>query len=85
VSIFREVFRRGPVSRHTVRRGICLYLSISLVGTLGFAILESLHSVAFRHEDVVGREAMTQTLINYSLVTLSTLGDGDAVPRLPLA
>jgi hypothetical protein len=85
VRIFREVFRPGPVSRNTVHGGICLYLLIGLVWALGFAILESLHPGAFRHEEIVGREAMMQAFIYYSLVTLSTLGYGDVVPTLPLA
>ena len=85
VRIFREVFRRGRVTRHTVRGGLCLYLLIGLIWALGFAILESLHPGAFRHEEIVEREAMMQVFIYYSLVTLSTLGYGDVVPILPLA
>ncbi len=85
VRIFREVFRRGPVTRDTVRGGLCLYLLIGLIWALGFAILESLNPGAFRYEAVVGREAVIQVFIYYSLVTLSTLGYGDVVPILPLA
>ncbi len=85
VRIFREVFRPGPVARHTVRGGLCLYLLIGLIWALGFAILESLNPGAFRYEAVVGREAVIQVFIYYSLVTLSTLGYGDVVPILPLA
>lgn len=85
VMIFREVFRPGPVNRHTVRGGLCLYLLIGLSWALGFAILESLSPGAFRHEEVVGREAVLQVFVYYSLVTLSTLGYGDVVPILPLA
>ncbi len=85
VRIFREVFRPGPVERHTVRGGLCLYLLIGLIWALGFAILESLSPGAFRHEEVVGREAVIQVFVYYSLVTLSTLGYGDVVPLLPFA
>ena len=82
---FREVFRRGRVTRHTVRGGLCLYLLIGLIWALGFAIIESLSPGAFRHEEVVGREGAIQLFVYYSLVTLSTLGYGDVVPIHPLA
>jgi hypothetical protein len=85
VRIFREVFRPGPVTRHTVRGGISLYLLIGLIWAVGFAILESLSPGAFRHEELVGREAVIQVFVYYSLVTLSTLGYGDVVPILPVA
>lgn len=83
--IFREVFRPGSVNRHTVRGGICLYLLIGLIWAMGFAILESLSPGAFRYEEAVGREAVIQVFVYYSLVTLSTLGYGDVAPILPLA
>jgi hypothetical protein len=85
VRIFREVFRRGVVTTHTVRGGLCLYLLIGLIWALGFAILESLSPGAFRHEDLADGEAVIQVFVYYSLVTLSTLGYGDVVPILPLA
>jgi hypothetical protein len=76
--VFRQVSREGPVSAHTVRGAIALYLLIAILFAFLYGLTEELAPGAFT---MPGSQAVAvargETFYYFSIVTLTTVGFGD--------
>jgi hypothetical protein len=89
VEIVVNVVKSKTVTSDTIYGAICAYLLLGLVWTFLFCMLEVLHPgslleagqpIATGHV-VYPQFAMINSLIYYSLCTLSTVGYGDILPK----
>ena len=81
-----EVARSQTVTGNIICGAIAAYLLIGLTGALLATLLESVIPGTFlAGGEVIAREARFDTLLYYSLVTLSTIGYGDIAPNAPVA
>jgi hypothetical protein len=76
--VFRQVSREGPVSAHTVRGAIALYLLIAILFAFLYGLTEELAPGAFTMPgSQAGAVARSETFYYFSIVTLTTVGFGD--------
>jgi hypothetical protein len=89
IAILSNVLKSKTVTSDTIYGAICAYLLIGLMWTFLFCILEVLHPgslleagqpIATGHV-AFPQFAMINSLIYYSLCTLSTVGYGDILPK----
>lgn len=86
VTTIWEVARSQTVTGNVICGAIAAYLLIGLMGALLATLLETLAPGTFlAGGEVIAPEAQFDTLLYYSLVTLSTIGYGDIAPNAPAA
>jgi hypothetical protein len=90
-SILLVVLNQSRVTQDTLYGSVCAYLLIGVAWSLVYGIVESLApgSFAVNNESVVietgAEEGLSDKLLYYSLVTMTTLGYGDITPVTVLA
>ncbi len=78
-----RVFERGPVSGSRIQGAIAAYLLLGMGWAHGYAIISRLHPESFV---ATGAPPVTMAAWTYfSFATLTTVGYGDIVPKLPVA
>src|ERR1041385_1973010 len=88
-SILADVFRAGRVTADKIYGALCVYLLIGFAWGVLYAILDELDPGSFSTPQETG--AVTENVARvmrmryFSLVTLTTVGFGDIVPRSPAA
>jgi hypothetical protein len=84
IVLARSVFSPGSVDHHRIAGAASVYLSISVVFAAVFAIVRIISPDSF--SGLSDQQMMhTEDMIHFSLVTLTTLGYGDILPRTPMA
>jgi hypothetical protein len=78
VVVFHIVSQGGPVSGHTVRGAVALYLLIAILFAFLYGLTEELAPGAFTFPgNRIGEVAQGETFYYFSIVTLTTVGFGD--------
>ena len=86
ISIIIQIAQSDHVTGNVLCGAIAGYLLIGLTGTFLAILLELAHPGAFVAGGVeIERADLFNTLMYYSLVTLSTIGYGDITPAVPTA
>jgi voltage-gated potassium channel Kch len=84
-SILADVMRAGRVTADKIYGAICVYLLIGFAWGIVYAILEQLQPDSFSAPQEIGgvseHVARVMRMRYFSLVTLTTVGFGDIVPR----
>lgn len=84
-SILADVMRAGRVTADKIYGAVCVYLLIGFVWGIVYAILEQLEPGSFTAPPETGgvseHVARVMRMRYFSLVTLTTVGFGDIVPR----
>ena len=92
VLILKYIFDQQPVDANKIFASLCVYLLISLVWALFYAMIETIQPDSFIH--VLEQQASvkmkfgygdTASSLYYSLVTMTTLGYGDIAPANEVA
>lgn len=88
VTILGYVLREGRVTMDRIFAAICVYMMMGYAWTFGYALLEEIQPGSFS----AGASTSVATFFDrvlelryLSFMTLTTVGYGDVVPRLPLA
>lgn len=88
-SVLADVMRAGRITADKIYGALCVYLLIGLAWGIGYAILEQLQPGSFsapqEPSGVAEHVARVMRMRYFSLVTLTTVGFGDIVPRSPAA
>ena len=89
IVVAKYVSTAKRVSWNTVSAALCIYLLFSVAYAMLYSILVILDPGSFSYTigDVKWTESESQFLITglyYSLVTMTTLGYGDVIPRTPV-
>ena len=84
-SILADVMRAGRVTADKIYGAICVYLLTGFAWGIGYAILEQLQPGSFSAPQETGgvseHVARVMRMRYFSLITLTTVGFGDIVPR----
>lgn len=88
--ILRAIFRDRDVSGDSINGAFCVYLLIALAFSHLYGLVASHQAHSFQLQDHLGAfppaGARRQSLLTYfSLITLTTVGYGDILPRSPAA
>jgi hypothetical protein len=83
--VCRAVFGPGPVTYHRVVGAILLYLTIAMMFVALYAFVGLSFPEAFDGLSVSDTPRLTDNLIYFSFVTLTSTGYGDIVPMHPIA
>ena len=83
-SMLTALAREKRVDLDTVAGGICIYLLIGLICSLGFGAISIVDAAAFAYSNGQVLSGLPDTLY-FSFVTLTTLGYGDITPVAPMA
>lgn len=84
-SVARAVFAPGRVTYHRIVGAILLYLLIAWLFVALFTFVDLANPGAFSGMSLVDNSALSEKLIYFSFVTLTTTGYGDIVPLHPVA
>jgi len=84
-TLLQEVFSDGPVDTQRITASVTVYLSLGLVWTFPYALIELFQPGAFElpHRavgDGVVRPGILSDFLYFSYVSLTTVGYGDIVP-----
>lgn len=83
--VFERIFRAGRVTLHRIAGAVAAYLLIGLVFAFVFDAIELLAPGSFRFADGALRNPdLSDPMVYYSFVTLTTVGYGDVTPATPL-
>lgn len=82
--VARKVFNGGPVTRHRIRGAIMIYLSVALLFALVDSLLAAFVPDAYSNLPA-DPDKNIQTMMYFSLSTLTTIGYGDILPIHPFA
>jgi len=86
IAIVIGVVKSKKVTGNIICGAIAAYLMIGLSGAFLALIIETLQPGSFLlGREVLPHEGLANTLIYYSMVSLSTIGYGDITPNLPIA
>jgi hypothetical protein len=86
IAIVIGVSKSKKVTGNIICGAIAAYLMIGLSGAFLALIIETLQPGSFLlGGEVLPHEGLANTLIYYSMVSLSTIGYGDITPNLPIA
>jgi len=81
VCLFSYLGRPGRISRSRIYASVSLYLMIGIFYYALFGLIEALHGGSFvENGQAPGTPLPRQSLLYFSLVTLTTLGYGDITP-----
>ena len=80
-----NVMFTGRVDRNKIVGSICIYLLLGLLWAFGFLLVETFLPGSFNGLDGEQWQQNTDTMVYYSLVTLTTLGYGDITPAGQIA
>jgi hypothetical protein len=83
--VCRAVFGPGPVTYHRVVGAILLYLTTAMIFVALYAFVGLFFPGAFDGLSVSDTPRLTDNLIYFSFVTLTSTGYGDIVPIHPIA
>ncbi|WP_455223237.1 ion channel [Kaarinaea lacus] len=93
ILIMKYIFDQQPIFANKIFAALCVYLLISLVWALLYAMIELIQPIAFinvvaEQQDTVKMtfgHGNTAIAIYFSLVTMTTLGYGDIIPANEVA
>ncbi len=87
LEIIKQVWNAKLVSKNVIFGLISGYISIGLIGFFIFLTIEMIHPNSFNGLALTSTnpEAMTEELMYFSYITLTTIGYGDILPITPLA
>ena len=84
IVVLRQTLGGAAVTTDTIAGAICFYLLLGVIWALIYALIELGHPGSFldggRPVSSAGHRALVPELLYLSLVTLSTVGDGDTLP-----
>ena len=83
VNILFFIFRQDKVTRDLISGAIVVYLLMAIMWTFIYRVIETVHPGSFTIPTTDIHERMR--FIYFSLVTITTLGYGDIVPKTSLA
>jgi hypothetical protein len=83
VNILFFVYRQDKVTRDLISASVVVYLLMAIMWTFIYRLIETVHPGSFTIPTTDIHERMR--FIYFSLVTISTLGYGDIVPKTSLA
>jgi Ion channel len=81
--ILKRTFRAGPVTRYRVMGGIAAYLLIGYTWAFGYQLLVQFEPTAIRFEGAPSAD-VSNDLMYFSFITLTTVGYGDVHPVHPM-
>jgi hypothetical protein len=87
IVVLVQVNREGPVTAHRVRGAIALYLLVGLLFAYGYALIETLYPGSFQFPQWLSKQApdWNESMLYFSIVTLTTVGFGDFTAIHPIA
>jgi hypothetical protein len=87
LEIIKQVWSAKLVNKNVILGLISGYISIGLIGFFIFLTIELIHPNSFSGLALTSAnpEAITEELMYYSYITLTTIGYGDILPITPLA
>ena len=80
-----QVMFTGHVDQNKIVGAICIYLLMGMVWAFAYLIVEAFLPGSFNGLDGELWQHNTDTMVYYSIVTLTTLGYGDITPEGPIA
>jgi hypothetical protein len=83
VNILVFIYKQDKVTRDLVTGAVVVYLLMAIMWTFIYRVIETVHPGSFTIPTTDIHERMR--LIYFSLVTITTLGYGDIVPKTSLA
>jgi hypothetical protein len=85
VALVRHLFRPRRITFDTISASLCVYLLLGLLWANVYTMIETAVPGSFFPTSVANLEARSIRMVYFSLVTLSSVGYGDIVPRATLA
>ena len=80
-----QVMFTGRVDQNKIVGAVCIYLLMGLLWAFAYLIVEAYFPGSFNGLDGNLWQENTDTMVYYSVVTLTTLGYGDVTPEGPIA
>ena len=84
VLVLVQVFREGPITSHRIQGAIVVYLLLGLAWAEAYELLHFLSPGALNIPQATGAR-LTNGLVYFSFITLTTTGYGDITPVHPIA
>jgi hypothetical protein len=85
LTVARAVFAPGRITYHRIIGAILLYLLVAWLFVALFTFVDLANPGAFSGLSLIDNSALSEKLIYFSFVTLTTTGYGDIVPLHPVA